>query len=65
MTIALGVNLPLPGLPLRDHRRIVEALPDLGYSEVWTGEGGGVDSVTPLAAAAALCRPDRRTCHRR
>jgi probable F420-dependent oxidoreductase len=47
------VNLPLPGLPLGRHRELVEALPDLGYSGVWTGEGGGIDGLTPLAAAAA------------
>lgn len=29
------------------------ALPDLGYSDVWTGEGGVIDAFTPLAAAAA------------
>ncbi|SHK56365.1 probable F420-dependent oxidoreductase, Rv3093c family [Pseudonocardia thermophila] len=47
------VTLPLPGLPLRGHRELVEALPDLGWSGVWTGEGGGLDGLTPLAAAAA------------
>ncbi|MFH8769414.1 LLM class flavin-dependent oxidoreductase [Streptomyces sp. NPDC085866] len=48
-----GVNLPLPAHALPAHRRAVEALPDLGYTDVWTGEGGGVDAFTPLAAAAA------------
>ncbi|MFE2100263.1 LLM class flavin-dependent oxidoreductase [Streptomyces sp. NPDC059468] len=48
-----GVNLPLPAHALPAHRRTVEALPDLGYTDVWTGEGGGVDAFTPLAAAAA------------
>ncbi|MEV0597828.1 LLM class flavin-dependent oxidoreductase [Streptomyces sp. NPDC050315] len=48
-----GVNLPLPAVELRDHRRTVQALPDLGYTDVWTGEGGGIDAFTPLAAAAA------------
>ncbi|MFG2426731.1 LLM class F420-dependent oxidoreductase [Streptomyces sp. NPDC048590] len=48
-----GVNLPLPAGELIAHRATVEALPDLGYSDVWTGEGGGVDAFTPLAAAAA------------
>jgi alkanesulfonate monooxygenase SsuD/methylene tetrahydromethanopterin reductase-like flavin-dependent oxidoreductase (luciferase family) len=40
-------------MELRDNRRIVQALPDLGYDDVWTGEGGGIDAFTPLAAAAA------------
>ncbi|MFC7582630.1 LLM class F420-dependent oxidoreductase [Nonomuraea antimicrobica] len=52
-TVRWAVNLPLPGLSLREHRRIVTALPDLGYRDVWTGEGGGLDAFTPLAAAAA------------
>jgi alkanesulfonate monooxygenase SsuD/methylene tetrahydromethanopterin reductase-like flavin-dependent oxidoreductase (luciferase family) len=47
------INLPLPALPPGAQRDLVRALPDLGYSGVWTGEGGGVDGVTPLAAAAA------------
>ena len=51
--IRWAVNLPLPGLALRDHRRVVRALPGLGYRDVWTGEGGGLDAFTPLAAAAA------------
>lgn len=48
-----GVNLPLPDRTLLEHRATVEALPELGYSDVWTGEGGGFDAFTPLAAAAA------------
>lgn len=48
-----GVNLPLPGRELLDHRPVVEALPDLGFDDVWTGEGGGPDAFTPLTAAAA------------
>jgi len=47
------INLPLPARPLGQHRELVRALPDLGYSGVWTGEGGGADALTPLAAAAA------------
>ncbi|MFI0898393.1 LLM class F420-dependent oxidoreductase [Streptomyces sp. NPDC020983] len=48
-----GVTLPLPGLSLGAHRFLVEALPDLGYGDVWTAEGGGTDAFTPLAATAA------------
>ncbi|WP_131739650.1 LLM class F420-dependent oxidoreductase [Actinomadura roseirufa] len=51
--IRWAVNLPLPGRALRDHREVIEALPGLGYADVWTGEGGGIDAFTPLAAAAA------------
>ncbi|OHV51693.1 LLM class F420-dependent oxidoreductase [Frankia sp. CgS1] len=52
-TPRFGVTLPLPGIPLRDHRRIVTGLADAGYSDVWTAEGGGIDAFTPLAVAAA------------
>jgi alkanesulfonate monooxygenase SsuD/methylene tetrahydromethanopterin reductase-like flavin-dependent oxidoreductase (luciferase family) len=48
-----GLNLPLPGLALAAHRPLIEQLPDLGFDSVWTGEGGGQDAFTPLAAAAA------------
>ncbi|WP_220498891.1 MULTISPECIES: LLM class F420-dependent oxidoreductase [unclassified Microbispora] len=48
-----GVTLPLAGLGLHRHREIVEALPSLGYGDVWTGEGGGYDGLTALTAALA------------
>jgi probable F420-dependent oxidoreductase len=48
-----GVTLPLPGLTIDRHRFLVERLPDLGYSDVWSAEGGGTDAFTPLAATAA------------
>jgi probable F420-dependent oxidoreductase len=47
-----GVSIPLSGIPLDQHRFIVERLPDLGYTDVWTAEGGGRDAFTPLAATA-------------
>ncbi|BAJ31762.1 MULTISPECIES: LLM class F420-dependent oxidoreductase [Kitasatospora] len=50
---AWGITLPLPGLTLDRHRRLVERLPDLGYGDVWSAEGGGTDAFTPLAATAA------------
>ncbi len=48
-----ALNLPLPGRTLREHRDAIEALPGLGFDAVWTGEGGGLDAFTALAAAAA------------
>ncbi|GAA2043835.1 LLM class F420-dependent oxidoreductase [Catenulispora yoronensis] len=48
-----GVTLPLPGISLGQHRPIVEQLPAIGYTDVWTAEGGGTDAFTPLAATAA------------
>jgi len=51
--VNLGIALPVAGLPLGAHRALIEELPDLGYTDVWTAEGGGTDAITPLAAAAA------------
>ncbi|MEU6215705.1 LLM class F420-dependent oxidoreductase [Streptomyces sp. NPDC047023] len=48
-----GLTLPLPGLTIDRHRFLVERLPDLGYTDVWSAEGGGTDAFTPLATAAA------------
>lgn len=48
-----GLTIPLPGIPLTAHREIVQALPDLGYTDVWSAETNGFDAFTPLALAAA------------
>ncbi|WP_031511966.1 LLM class F420-dependent oxidoreductase [Streptomyces sp. NRRL F-5123] len=48
-----GVTIPLRTVPLSAHRRVVEQLPDLGYTDAWTGEAAGHDGFTPLALAAA------------
>ncbi|MCO1655428.1 LLM class F420-dependent oxidoreductase [Pseudonocardia humida] len=47
-----GLTIPLAGLPLREQRDVVAALPDLGYTDVWTGEAGGSDGFTPLVLAS-------------
>lgn len=48
-----GLTIPLPGIPLAEHRDIVRALPDLGYTDAWSAETNGFDAFTPLALAAA------------
>lgn len=48
-----GLTIPLTDVRLPDHRDLVAALPDLGYTDVWTGEAGAQDGFTPLALAAA------------
>src|SRR5690349_9147457 len=48
-----GLTIPLPGIPLTAHREIVQELPDLGYTDVWSAETNGFDAFTPLALAAA------------
>jgi probable F420-dependent oxidoreductase len=48
-----GLTVPLIGVPLLDHADIVRALPELGYTDVWSAETNGTDAFTPLALAAA------------
>lgn len=47
-----GITLPLTGVPLAAHRDLVRALPDLGYTDVWSAETAGTDAFTPLALVA-------------
>jgi len=48
-----GLLIPLDGIPMSEHGPVLRQLSELGYGEVWTGEGGAFDAVVPLAAAAA------------
>lgn len=48
-----GITLPLPIISLPEHRAVIEELPELGYTDVWTGEVAGVDAFTPLLLTAA------------
>lgn len=48
-----GLTVPLDGIPLPDQRRIIEELPDLGYTDVWSSEANVADAFTPLALASA------------
>jgi probable F420-dependent oxidoreductase len=47
-----GLTLPLNGVPLADHRDLVAALPDLGYTDAWSAELNGIDAFTPLTLAS-------------
>jgi probable F420-dependent oxidoreductase len=47
-----GLTIPLTGVPLTEHRALVEELPDLGYTDVWTAETAGTDAFTPLVLAS-------------
>jgi probable F420-dependent oxidoreductase len=49
----IGLNLPFPGVALRDHRELVENLIRPNFSSVWASESAALDAVTPLAAVAA------------
>ncbi|MFE0024217.1 LLM class F420-dependent oxidoreductase [Amycolatopsis sp. NPDC059021] len=47
-----GLTIPLTGVPLAAHRELVEQLPDLGYTDVWSAETAGIDAFTPLVLAS-------------
>lgn len=47
-----GITLPLTGVPLAEHRSVVERLPDLGFTDIWSAETAGTDAFTPLALAS-------------
>src|SRR6204780_3747766 len=47
-----GLTLPLSGLPLAPHKDLVAGLPELGYTDVWSGELNGIDGFTPLTLAS-------------
>jgi probable F420-dependent oxidoreductase len=51
-TARWGITLPLRGMPLPGQRDSVAALPDLGYTDVWSAEMNGSDAFTPLALVA-------------
>lgn len=53
----LGVTLPFTGVPLHQHRPLVERLADAGFGEVSTGESNGLDGLSVLLMAAAW-RPE-------
>jgi probable F420-dependent oxidoreductase len=48
-----GLTLPLPGVPLAEHRELVQRAEAAGYTDLWTGETAGPDGFTPLALSAA------------
>jgi probable F420-dependent oxidoreductase len=48
-----GLTLPLPGLPLAEHRELVQRAEAAGYTDFWSGETNGPDGFTPLSLGAA------------
>ena len=48
-----GITIPLMGVTLADHRRHLEEIAELGFTDVWSSEAGAHDAFTPLALAAA------------
>ncbi|MFC3489171.1 LLM class F420-dependent oxidoreductase [Amycolatopsis roodepoortensis] len=49
-----GLTLPIETVPLSAYRELVTELPDLGFTDVWSGEAGHADGFTPLALATAF-----------
>ena len=47
-----GLTIPLDGVALSDQRELIERLPDLGYTDVWSSEIDGMDAFSPLLMAA-------------
>lgn len=47
-----GLTIPLTGVPLVRHQKIVAELEDLGYTDAWSAETNGTDAFTPLALAS-------------
>jgi probable F420-dependent oxidoreductase len=47
-----GITFPFDDVSLLDQRPIVESLPDLGYTDLWSAESNGYDGFTPLALAS-------------
>jgi len=47
-----GITIPFEGIPLAEQRSVIESLPDLGYTDVWSAESNGADAFTPLALAS-------------
>lgn len=48
-----GLTLPLAGVPLADHRELVQRAEAAGYTDFWSGETNGPDGFTPLTLSAA------------
>ncbi|WP_236788233.1 LLM class F420-dependent oxidoreductase [Amycolatopsis sp. GM8] len=47
-----GITIPLTGVPLMEHRELIEQLPDLGYTDAWSMETAGTDAFSPLVLAS-------------
>ncbi|MCH8920446.1 MAG: LLM class F420-dependent oxidoreductase, partial [Chloroflexi bacterium] len=53
MTDRWGITFPLEGVPLLEHREVLQEAERLGYTDAWTSEVDGTDAFIPLALAAS------------
>ncbi len=49
-----GLSVPLMGVPLHEHRDVLQRAEAVGYTDVWSLEVDGNDAFSPLALAAGL-----------
>jgi probable F420-dependent oxidoreductase len=47
-----ALTVPFAGVPLRDHRELIERAEAAGYDDLWSGETSGPDGFSPLLLAA-------------
>ena len=52
MTQNRGMTIPFYDRSLAASQELIEELPSLGYTDLWSAEVNGVDGFTPLALAA-------------
>jgi probable F420-dependent oxidoreductase len=50
--VRYGITFPFDDMALGDQRTLIESLPDLGYTDLWSAESNGADAFTPLALAS-------------
>lgn len=50
--VRYGITFPFDDVPLGEQRSLVQSLPDLGYTDLWSAESNGADAFTPLALAS-------------
>lgn len=57
------MTIPLTGVPLGEHRALIEELPDLGYTDVWSAETAfdGTDAITRFAQPEPPCDSSQRS----
>jgi probable F420-dependent oxidoreductase len=46
-----GLTIPLGGVTIREHTKVLDILAGAGYTDVWSSEVNGNDAFTPLVAA--------------
>ena len=57
-----GMTYPLEGIPLYEHREVLQTAEDLGYTDAWSAEVNTNDAFTPLAAFATWTKATRLGC---